>query len=59
MPVCYGGGVRSLGDMERLFTIGIEKVAVNTAATQRLSLIEDAAARFGSQSVVVCNRRQV
>ena len=54
MPVCYGGGVRSLGDMERLFTIGIEKVAVNTAATQRLSLIEDAAARFGSQSVVVC-----
>ena len=32
MPVTYGGGVRSLDDLERIFSAGIEKVAINTAA---------------------------
>lgn len=53
MPMCYGGGVRSLHDFERLFDLGIEKVAVNTAALETPELVKAAAAEFGSQSVVV------
>src|SRR3990172_12553570 len=30
MPLAYGGGVRNLDQMEKLFKIGVEKVAVNT-----------------------------
>lgn len=53
MPLCYGGGVQALEDFERLFSSGIEKVAVNTAAVENPSLVARAAAAFGSQSVVV------
>lgn len=53
MPVGYGGGVRSIDDMARLFRSGFEKVAVNTAAVETPELIGQAAREFGSQSVVV------
>jgi cyclase len=38
--------------MQRLFSLGIEKVSVNTAFVQNPRLITDAAAWFGSQAVV-------
>lgn len=53
MPVCYGGGVRSLDDFDRAFAAGVEKVSINTAAATDSDLIDAAAARYGSQSVVV------
>jgi len=53
MPLCYGGGVRSVEDMRTLFGIGIEKVAVNSFAVQNPVFIREAADRFGSQSVIV------
>lgn len=53
MPLTVGGGVGSLGDFERLLAVGADKVAVNSAAIANPSLIEAAAARFGSQCVVV------
>lgn len=53
MPLCYGGGVRSIADMHTLFTLGIEKVAMNTAAVESPQLVAEAAAEFGSQSIVV------
>ncbi len=52
MPVCYGGGVRSLDQLEKLFALGVEKVALNTAAATLPGLIGEAARVFGSQSVV-------
>ncbi len=52
MPVCYGGGVRTLEQMGEIFRLGIEKVAVNSAAVETPDLVAEAAARFGSQSVV-------
>lgn len=54
MPVCYGGGVGSLAQMERLFNLGVEKVSLGSAAAALPGLVKDAAAAFGSQSVVVC-----
>ena len=52
MPFTYGGGVTSVEHMRRLHGIGIEKVAVNTAALENPELISDAARIFGSQAVM-------
>lgn len=52
MPLCYGGGVRAMTEIERLFSLGIEKVAINTASIDRPGLITQASEVFGSQSVV-------
>ena len=52
MPLTYGGGVRTLNDFERLFSCGIEKVAINTITQLNPTVIEGAAAKFGSQAIV-------
>ncbi|MGB0383230.1 MAG: AglZ/HisF2 family acetamidino modification protein [Ardenticatenaceae bacterium] len=53
MPLGYGGGLRNLDDIRRLFSIGIEKVAINSYAVENPSFIQEAADLFGSQSIVV------
>jgi len=53
MPLTYGGGIRNVDDMKRIFGLGIEKIAVNSYAAENPSFITQAAALFGSQSVVV------
>jgi cyclase len=53
IPLCYGGGVSVLSHFERLFKLGVEKVAVNSAAVGAMELVTQAARVFGSQSVVV------
>lgn len=53
VPVTYGGGVSSVDDVERLLSLGIEKVAVNTAAVENPALIDELSATFGSSTVVV------
>lgn len=52
MPVAYGGGVRNLEQIRRLIRSGVEKVVVNTAATESTALLSEAAAVFGSQALV-------
>lgn len=53
MPICYGGGVRSIEDMRRLFALGIEKVSLGAAAFEVPDLVARASAEFGAQAVVV------
>lgn len=53
MPLCYGGGVRTVAQFEKIISLGVEKVAVSSAAVESPTLISDAASRIGSQSVVV------
>lgn len=53
MPLCYGGGVKSAEVVERLVALGVEKVALSSAAVEQPSLISEAAERVGRQSVVV------
>ena len=53
MPLSYGGGITSLDEIHRLFYIGYEKVIINTAFIRNPQLVTDAAAQFGSQSIVV------
>jgi len=53
MPFTYGGGIRSLDEIARLLSLGVEKVAINSSAYENPGLVRQAADRFGSQSVVV------
>src|SRR5919197_6391021 len=53
VPLTCGGGVRSLDDVSALLRLGADKVAVNTGAIDRPALITEAAARYGSQCVVL------
>jgi len=53
MPFAYGGGVKTVEQVERLFSIGVEKAIINSAAFYNPDLVKDAAKVSGSQSVVV------
>lgn len=53
IPLTVGGGIRAADDAARLLDSGADKVAVNTAAVRRPSLISDIAERFGGQCTVV------
>lgn len=53
MPLCYGGGVASVEHAKTLFSLGVEKVSIQSAALSDLRLVSEIASRFGSQSVVV------
>lgn len=52
MPMCYGGGVTAIEQVEALFKLGVEKVSFNTSLFTNPKLIADAAKNFGSQSVI-------
>ena len=52
MPLCYGGGVRSVEQAERLISMGVEKVALSSAALADPTLVTRMANVVGSQSVV-------
>lgn len=52
MPLSYGGGVRSVGDAQRLLKLGVEKVALKTGAFERPSLVREISDAFGAQCVV-------
>jgi len=53
VPLTVGGGVRTVDDVDQLLRAGADKVAVNSAAIARPELIAEAAARFGSQCIVI------
>jgi len=53
MPLTVGGGVREVQDVRKLLNAGADKVSINTAAVQNPELVKEAAARFGSQCIVV------
>ena len=52
MPIAYGGGIKTVEDAKTLFSLGIEKVILNTYALKDSSLIKELVDIFGSQSVV-------
>ena len=52
MPLCYGGGVRTIEQFEKIVGLGVEKVAIASAAIKTPELVSSAASRVGSQSVV-------
>jgi len=53
VPFTVGGGIRGVPDARALLRAGADKVALNTAALERPELIEELAAEFGNQCVVL------
>ena len=53
VPLTVGGGVRTADDAAQVLEAGADRVSVNSAAVRRPDLIDEMAARFGSQCVVV------
>lgn len=53
IPLTVGGGVRTVGDVDKLLRAGADKVAVNTAAVARPELIAKIADRYGNQVLVL------
>ena len=53
VPLTVGGGVRKLDDIRQLLNAGADKVSINSAAVFTPEFVGEAAARFGSQCIVV------
>jgi len=53
IPLTVGGGLRSVGDVEKMLHAGADKIAINTAAIQDPTLLTKIAKAFGSQCVVL------
>lgn len=53
MPLCYGGGVRTVEQVHKIIKLGAEKVAVSAAALENISLLNEMSEAVGAQSVVL------
>lgn len=53
MPLCYGGGVKTVEQAQRIFSLGIEKIALSSSVLHNPQLITQIAERVGAQSVIV------
>lgn len=53
MPLCYGGGIKTLEQAIRIINLGVEKIALSSAALEKPALVSEIARYVGSQSVVV------
>jgi cyclase len=53
VPLTVGGGIRATDDFRDMLRAGADKISVNSAAVYNPALISEAAAKFGSQCVVL------
>lgn len=53
MPICYGGGVKTVEMAQKIFALGIEKIAISSAAISNSKLLPEIAKRVGNQSLIV------
>lgn len=53
MPLCYGGGIKTIEQAQKIFSLGVEKIAVSSLAVEKPEIIPELVKRVGSQSVVV------
>ena len=52
MPFTYGGGIRNLEEIKNILSLGVEKVAINSHASERPNFIKEASDALGNQSIV-------
>lgn len=53
MPLCYGGGIKSVEQAQHIFSLGVEKISISSVAIINPSIVSAMAERVGNQSVVV------
>ena len=54
MPLCYGGGIKTLGHAEKILSLGVEKISVSSIIFENKKFINEVSSIIGSQSLVVC-----
>ena len=52
IPLCVGGGIRNLYDVDRMLSNGADKITLNTAAVKNISFIGEVVSKYGSSTVV-------
>ena len=53
MPLCYGGGIKTVDQVRKIISLGAEKVAISSAAIENPSLIQKMSEAVGAQSIVI------
>lgn len=53
MPLCYGGGIKTPEQAKQIISLGVEKIAISSAAVETPELISRIAEQIGRQSVAV------
>lgn len=53
MPLCYGGGIKTVEQAQRIFNLGVEKIAISSIVIDNPAIVTQMAERVGNQSVVV------
>lgn len=53
MPLCYGGGVKTVEQAQRISELGVEKIAISSIAIENPDIVTQIAKRIGNQSVIV------
>jgi len=53
MPLCYGGGIKTIEQALQIFSLGVEKIAISSLAVEDPAIIAELSERVGNQSVVV------
>jgi len=53
MPLCYGGGIKTPEQAQRIFCLGVEKVAISSMAITNPLVVSEIAKIVGNQSVII------
>lgn len=53
MPLCYGGGVKTIEQMKKIYALGVEKISLSSQAVLNPMFIKEATNIFGTQSVII------
>ena len=53
MPLCYGGGIKSVEQASNIFSLGVEKIALSSEALINLKILKDIGTKVGLQVSVV------
>ena len=52
MPLTYGGGIDNMYKAEKIFSLGVEKISIQTAALSNIEFLQDLVKNFGSSSII-------
>ena len=53
MPMCYGGGIKTAEQAQKIFNLGVEKIALSSILFTNIDLVNEISQQVGSQSVVL------